>query len=98
MSLLVSVRARVCVFRSSLRGTDFMVREKFKRTHQSRMIPALAAVRCAGVEQLLRRGGVGKRHSNLACRGECQIQILLMKLDPKSGIKRTLDHPLAVNF
>ena len=77
---------------------DLMVRQKFQRTHQGRMIPALAAVRRAGVEQLLRRGGVGKRHAHLARRAERQVQILLMELDPKSGIERALDHPLAVHF
>src|SRR5260370_35850994 len=45
---------------------DFMVSQKLERTDQRRMIPALAAVRRAGVEQLLRRGGVSQGAADLA--------------------------------
>lgn len=77
---------------------DFMVGQEFESAYQTRMIPALAAVCHASVEQLLRSGGIGKRHADLARGAERKIQIFLMKLDPEAGVERALDHPLAVNL
>ena len=50
------------------------------------------------VEEFLGGGGVGQGHLKLACVGQGQAQILLVKGYSETGVERPLDHPLAVNF
>src|SRR5277367_6037548 len=62
------------------------------------MIPGLAAVRSAGVEQFLRGRGVRQRdpHALGALQGE--VQILLVQFDPEAGREGPLDHALTMDF
>ena len=50
------------------------------------------------VEEFLGGGGVGQGHLKLACVGQGQVQILLVKGNAETGVERPLDHPRAVNF
>jgi hypothetical protein len=52
----------------------------------------------AGVEQLLRGGGVGQRHADRARAGQGQVQVLLVQLDAEARVEGALDHALAVHL
>ena len=77
---------------------DLEVCHDLQRTHQRRMVPGLAAVRGAGVEQFLGGSGIRQRYADLAGVAERQVQILLMQLDPKAWVEGAVDHALTMDF
>src|SRR6201986_3027471 len=62
------------------------------------MIPRLAAMRDAGVEQLLRGRGRGQGDAERAGAVERQVEILLMQLDPEAWFEITLYHAFTMYF
>src|SRR5215472_1476153 len=77
---------------------DLKIGELLERAHERRVVPRGASMRCTGVEELLRRRGVGQRYAERAARRQREVQVLLMQLDAKAGIERALDHALAVHL
>ena len=60
---------------------------------------AAAAVRGAGVEQLLRGRRVGQRDAELRARRlQREVQVLLVQLDAEARVEGALDHALAVHL
>src|SRR5215471_2606898 len=76
----------------------FVPGEMFEDADEAGMVPALAAERGGGIEQLLGGRGVGERYTKSARALQCQAQVLLMQLDPEARVEGSLDHPLAVHF
>src|SRR5690606_36337373 len=64
---------------------DLEVGHLLQRAHHRRVVPLRAAVRAAGVEELLRGGGVGQRHAELARGGQREVEVLLVQLDAEAG-------------
>ena len=62
------------------------------------MIPISAALRDAGREELLRRGGVGQRNTELPRARQREVQIFLVEPDAKAGIECPRDHSFAVDL
>jgi hypothetical protein len=62
------------------------------------MVPRLAAMRRARVEQLLRDRGAGQREAERTRAFEGKVEILLVQLDSKARFEISLDHPLAMHF
>jgi len=62
------------------------------------MVPGLAAMRGAGIEQLLGQGRVGQQKAKCSRAVQCQVEILLMQLNTKARFEVSLHHALAVNF
>ena len=62
------------------------------------MVPGRAAMRRAGVEQLLGGRGVRQRHPDLACARQREVQVLLVQLDAEARIEGALDHALAMHL
>ena len=75
-----------------------MIGHDLQRANHRRMVPRLAAMRRAGVEQLLRRGGVGQRDAERLGALQGEIEVLLVKFDPEAGRERAFDHALAVHL
>src|SRR5262245_15721361 len=55
-------------------------------------------MRGARIEQLLGGGRIGQTQTELARVAEREIQVLLVQLDAKTGLKRALDHALAMQL
>jgi hypothetical protein len=62
------------------------------------MVPGLAAVGDARIEQLLRGGGVRQRHAEGACTAEREVQVFLVQFDAEARVEGALDHALAMHF
>ena len=75
-----------------------MVAHDFQGTHHCAVTPCLAAVSGAGVEQLLRGGGVGQRQADGLGGLQGQVQVLLVQFNAEARIEGALDHALAVHF
>ncbi|MDB5787631.1 MAG: hypothetical protein JWQ50_7546, partial [Caballeronia mineralivorans] len=71
---------------------DPVVRHQLYCLAQSRVIQFAVAVRRARVHQFLRGRGVRKREAQRSRSLQCEIQVLLMQLDPKARVERTLYH------
>ncbi|SOZ36500.1 hypothetical protein CBM2605_A280091 [Cupriavidus neocaledonicus] len=77
---------------------DLVVRHDLDRAAQRRVVLLAQAVGRAGVEQLLRGGGVGQRHAQRLGTLQRQVQVLLVQLDAEARIEGALDHAVAVHF
>src|SRR2546426_6854163 len=77
---------------------DLVVRQELERAHQCRVVPRLAAMGNARVEELLRSRRVGQGQAECLRALQRQIQVLLMQLDAKARIEGALHHALAMHF
>jgi|SRR5208337_525800 len=80
------------------RRPDLVVGHDFEGAHNPGMIPLRAAMRLAGVEQLLGAGRIGQRDPERAGARQREIEILLVQLDAEARIEGALDHALTVQL
>ena len=62
------------------------------------MIPCLAAMGSAGIEELLGGSRIGQGYAHRAGALQGKIQIFLMQLNSKTGIKGSINHAFAVHL
>lgn len=92
------LNAIVSLFSLLCRLSNLKVCHQFERAHHCRMVPALAAVRDTGTEQLLSIGSIRQGDTKFAGIRQREVQVFLMQLDTKTRIERAFDHTLAMHF
>jgi hypothetical protein len=75
---------------------DFEICELLQRPHHGRVIPALVAMRDAGIEQLLRGGSVGQRQAKLTRATGCGNSISSFNFPWVFALSRSSSPPFSL--